>query len=500
MDKSENKRIPTGEISLDQICSAQSLDKLNQLLTKAMAGKKIQALIRDDNLNVVVKAVMGFVRNHDGRDKLLAAAILGRLAAVARSRGSHVLKQIPEIITKEPPSLDILSDKQLGNENKDSDLGKIKNYAAQSLRCLDTDWLPNYCLREAVNIDTSENARRELLNIALEKYGNTTEWINAIAVHADLLKPIVSYEARLKRVRRLFSAILEQLQQWQGELGDDPGESLEKLFTNFMREKSSDIENDLLFDILNCNLAMLLRLIELRFSIAFYAKTYTVIEKSKRIVGTGKWNDFLFKSNEIGNLRICLLEAALVLARQDQTDGGIIAVMTSAYSSHSQVCSAIKHHFKSALDLDPECSEWWHSAGNPSWSRHEVKHEFRNTEDEQIGALLIEVESSREAIKELEHTIVPLLEISDSVLASTVGKSIRGYSQIVQTVHRLAKMRKLGKTDLKDMVLQYNRSEHEMLGGHQSGVRRVKVIRDGITKMFGGRKKTLVKAWVEPAD
>jgi hypothetical protein len=58
-------------------------------------------------------------------------------------------------------------------------------------------------------------------------------------------------------------------------------------------------------------------------------------------------------------------------------------------------------------------------------------------------------------------------------------------------------MRKLTKTDLKGEHLEYNPLEHEMLGGHQAGIRRVKVVRDGIKKEFAGKTKTLVKPWVE---
>jgi hypothetical protein len=69
---------------------------------------------------------------------------------------------------------------------------------------------------------------------------------------------------------------------------------------------------------------------------------------------------------------------------------------------------------------------------------------------------------------------------------------------IAQVAERLARMRKLSKTDLLGSVVEYNPVEHDMEGGHRSGVRKVKVVRDGILKEFGGKKKTLVKPRVEP--
>ena len=53
---------------------------------------------------------------------------------------------------------------------------------------------------------------------------------------------------------------------------------------------------------------------------------------------------------------------------------------------------------------------------------------------------------------------------------------------------------------LKGEILEYNPLQHEMLGGHQLGVRKVKVVRDGIQKDFNGKIKVLVKPRVISAD
>ena len=124
-------------------------------------------------------------------------------------------------------------------------------------------------------------------------------------------------------------------------------------------------------------------------------------------------------------------------------------------------------------------------------------HKIGNNEDSQIGALLIEVDSYREAMDKVARAVVPLLEISEPVLASTARKAVDGFRSIEQTTRRLCRMRKLSKMELAGERLEYNPLEHELLGGHRPGVRRVRVVRDGIKKEFSGRIKTLVKPWVE---
>ena len=100
----------------------------------------------------------------------------------------------------------------------------------------------------------------------------------------------------------------------------------------------------------------------------------------------------------------------------------------------------------------------------------------------------------------LNSAVVPILKTFDPYQAATVQRAATGYESIAQVAERLARMRKLSKTDLQGSVVEYNPIEHDMEGGHRSGIRKVKVVRDGILKEFGGKKKTLVKPRVEPEE
>ena len=488
------------DISLDDIQSASELRELNDLLTHLMAKQKIQALIKEDNLDEVTEAILGLAEDEDGKGKLLAAAMLGRLAEVARSRKDRVYSRSSELLVDEPPSLVTLSDDREDVGDKDSDLGKTKLYAAMSLRHVEKVWVTDYCVREAIKIDTAENARRVLLDTALEDHNNISDWLVAVADQSSLLRSIEDLDARLKRDRRLFSALLESAKDWHGDLGDEPGLALANCLVSFIRGKVKDVEQDVLFRTMDSMLGILSRMIELRFSHALNADTYAVIEQGKSALGPGLWSRFLDDSEMIQRVRMNLLETALVLARQNRTDNQIMKVLLASYTSKPQASAAVKRHFTEARDLDPDVREWWESIGKTSESQRRVDHKVGNTEDEQLGALLIEVASNREAMDKVGRAVVPLLEISEPVLASTVKKAVSGYIDIAQIACRLARMRKLTKTDLKGERLEYNPLEHEMLGGHKPGIRRIKVVRDGIKKEFRGKIKTLVKPRVEPEE
>ena len=478
LESSTNK---TFEIS--EVQTASDLRNLNQLLTEAMSARKIQALIKDDNLNFVIEAVLALAT--DWKHQLPAAAVLGRLAAVARGRESEVFSRADEVLTTEPVSIETLDD------------ADEKTYATMVLAHCTQSWASSYSYREALTIDTADTARRELLSASLSREDSIADWITGVTRHADALTKVNGEDARIKRVRRIFSAMRDVASRWRGDAGKDVGNSLAECMRIFLSRAPVDTDQDVLHESMDNLLSVLCRVIEIRFSSAFYSSTYSMIYHGKKIFGPGRWGHFIVRSRVMPDIRNSLLESALVLARQNRSDRQIMEVLLASYSSRTQAAAAVKRHFKDAHDLDPDTAYWWCNAGRVSERQRTVEHKVGNSEDSQIGALLIQVNSYREAMDKVARAVVPLLEISEPVLASTARKAVDGFRSIEQTTRRLCRMRKLTKTELVGERLEYNPLEHELLGGHRPGVRRVRVVRDGIKKEFSGRIKTLVKPWVE---
>lgn len=472
--------------SLKNISTSNNLNELNLFLTQAMANRTIQSVIKDDNLDMVIDSVFKLTKTEG--EQLLSAAILGRLAAVARGREEKVLSRVNLLFSKKPESVETLND------------GESKQYAAQVISNVSGNWVKEYSYSESILIDTADYARREFLIANLSREENIAVWISAISSHSKLLMEISNIDSRVKRIRRIFGAMNESLVQWRGEVGENIGLNLAECLKSFVKKDVFEADQTVLFEALDYLLSILIRIIELRFSKALYASTYELLEQGKSSLGNILWKNFLNNSAVISQIRVALLEAALVLARQNRSDKQIMEKIVAAYSSKAQAAIAIERHFKNASDLDPEIAEWWKNAGNDSDNQKNVEHKVGNTEDSQIGALLIEVESNKESMEKVGRAGVDFLSITDPVLASTLKKAVDGYQEIAQIARRLARMRKLTKTDLKGERLEYNSLEHEMLGGHKAGVRRVKIVRDGIKKDFAGKIKTLVKPWVEPEE
>jgi len=479
------------DISLDDIGAqlnfiegADDLREVNELLTRSMAKQKIQGLLKDDNLYFICDLVVDLALAGNGNEqenRLIAAAVLGRIAAVARGRREGTFVRLGELFDKEPLSIEVLAD------------GDEKYYASLCFASVKAPWLANYCFKQALSIDTAEKARRSFLTSALVEQGDLSSFWQAFKTTFDDLKAIENNEARYKRIRRVSKSTMEVVQEWNQEVGPHAGIALGDWLYYLMFTNKKEVGEDVLTDIVDDSFGMLLRIIELRFSNALLAPTYNMLEKARSVVGRDVWAEIMRQSTHLERIRTCLKEAALVIARQGKTDKDLVEMLASAYYSKAQVKPAVVAHFSEAQELEPDVKAWWEQAGNVKSSKREAVHKIGNSEDQQIGSLLINVEDSKTVMEKLERAVVPFVEISDPALAATVKKAAGNYSEIAIAARQLATMRKLKHMGLKGAILEYNPLQHELLGGHQLGVRTIRVERDGIQKDFGGKIKVLVK-------
>lgn len=475
------------EITLSQVVESTDLKALNDLLTQVMRQQQQQALLKDTSLGQVVEAVVNLAATTPAEEELFAAAILGRIAAVARGREAEVHSRVNELFTAEPPSIETLAD------------GDAKEYGAKMLAYTEADWLSTYCAREALAIDTANNARKELLRILLSNSEDLAGFIRRLIEASGIVRDIESPDTRIKRVRRIFESITEVVRSYEGNVGLEPGTALASLTETFLRGASS-ADTDALHSSLDAANGVLVRVIELRYSHALHAETYQLLQDGKKLLTQGPWTRYIEASAVIPKVQMNLLETALVLARQNRTDKEILRAMEASWPSTSMITSAIKLHFKGAVDVDPEVADYWLKVGRVSQSERAAEHKLGNTEDQQIGELLIQLDANRDSMGKLNSAVVPVLKTFDAYQAATVERAATGYEGVAQVAERLARMRKLSKTDLLGSIVEYNPIEHDMEGGHRSGIRWVKVVRDGILKEFGGKIKTLVKPRVEPEE
>ncbi len=262
------------EITLSQVVDSTDLKALNDLLTQVMRQQQQQALLKDANLGQVIEAVVNLAVSAPIEEELFAAAILGRIAAVARGREIEVHSRVNELFTDEPPSIETLAD------------GDAKEYAAKMLAYAQADWLLAYCAREALAIDAASNARKELLRILLSNSEDLAGFIRRLIEASGIVRDIESPDTRIKRVRRIFESITEVVRNYEGNVGLEPGTALANMTETFLRGASS-ADTDALHASLDAANGVLVRVIELRYSHALHAETYQLLQDGKKLLTQG---------------------------------------------------------------------------------------------------------------------------------------------------------------------------------------------------------------------
>lgn len=480
-----NSRNSESIATLAELTATNGLKELEAQLTRMLSQRRLHHLLKDGSLHHLIREVESRVKQEGAQSELFGAAILGRLAAISRRHESEILLAGARIFSQEPPSIDSLDD------------GDQKAYAARCLALNELEWAPAYRLKESVLIEAADAARKELLRAALNDAGEVTGWLSALASQFARSTSGSEGMSATRRNRRALDVALDILAKSTHEMGDAPGEALAAIVDSIALTDKKVVEEGTDIVIFERCFALASRIIEMRFSLALEARTYAALERGKRQVGLRRWNEILRGSEAIKFLRRQLLEACLVIARQNRTDGDVLRMVFAAFPGKAQALTTLKQTLSSAKDLDEQTCSWWTSGGSIRNSRR-GEQQAGVPEDVQIGALMLVIQSHEDAMTSLMDSVVPMLKLSDGVLAATVSRAAGGYKELAQTIRRLGRMRRLSTMELKGLKLEYNPAEHELLGDQLSGVRRVRVVRDGVKKDFGGRVSTIVKPWVEP--
>lgn len=478
LNKLEFQKMDESLNTLNRIVSSKDLCAINGLLTKEMASQRIQALIRDDNLDKIVNTIINLGASSE-EGAIFAASILGRLGAVARGRQDVVFGQINSLLKNEPLPIELLED------------GDAKYYAAVAIAHCTGNWLLSYSISQALEIDTSEKTRKVFVQTALVIAGSLSNFFQEISPNMGVLNELTGNDTRYRRIRRITHVVHLAVREWEQDVGFDIGASLDSWLKRVLASDKSGIEELVLADIINDVFGILIRIIELRFSNALLAETYAVLESVRFHTGN-LWTMLHRKISNLEKIRVSLLEAALVLARQGKTDLGIIKALNSAYYSRSQTQAAVRSHFRQADELDPNVKAWWERAGAASNVRRQVEHEYSNSEDHLIGLLLLETKELEGLVNHIDDSILPTLHLG-LVDRSYMDDMIRKLKEIMQINKQLAQMRRLTEKNMLGKMIDYEPRQHELIGGHRLGVRLVKVERDGVEKVFGSRTRIFIK-------
>jgi hypothetical protein len=469
---------------IKNLIASTDILSLNRQLTKLMASKQIQAVLSDGGVEKVINHVVQLAKLGDAKEKMKAVASLGRLAAVIRGNKEIAFTAATALLQEPPEALTVLT-------SADERL-----YFVNCLANNPNIWVLPYCIEALVNEEVSEKTRSMLVETCLNRSSDIATLLSMISAEFFILD--MSSDSRFTRARRILNCLNSELSRNEYLCGETIGKSIKSLAKTIFKNPKDSVEPQKRHDVIDGLLGLVLAVVRFQFSLALRSDTFEVLAEIRSWLGKNTWGDYLVNSATIVQARTCLLESSLILARQNRTDDEFMSLLVLVFGDKGLVRRSLKKRLINATDLEVNIRNWWISAGSEKNDNEQREQKLDISVDHQIGAALIEVEAAKDAMGKLSSDIVPLLEISDPVLAPVMKRAHASYIEIDRVMKQLAKMRRLELVQESGKTLEYNPSQHEMIGTTQIGIRHVRVIRNGVQKDFDGKIKTILKCWVEP--
>lgn len=470
-------------IDYDVLQNTTSISQLDELV-KSLGSAEIHEVIGKSRIGELAAHISKIGGNGTPLDRMRAAAAAARLLEVLGSPGELLAETASALLQRSPPALSELRD------------GDEKYYFAIALGSLRANRLLKYSTEAAVSEENAENARKKLLEISLRESGQLATWI--YSVRSALLETALPVgEQRLKRMRRVAVAMEDVCARWDGTVGEI-GPALEALSRSIFERCRFQELNELSIALFDHLIEVLRRAIQTHISTALLSKTYALLPALKGVCSDLAWTGYTTESPAVQKCRTLLLEAMVILARQGKTDRDVVRLLEVTLPVRSLLEQRVVTSFGDARDVAPEVQQWWKKLGRVAAARSN-EQDVEPSVDQAIGMLAIRLEDMVDAAGKLSTDVAPLLHVTDPVLAPVVASIARDHAESLRLARQLCRMRKIEAMGLTGMKMEFNPGVHEFLPGTTDGHRIVRVLRDGVLKDYGGQKKAILKALVEPA-
>jgi len=409
---------------------------------------------------------------------------------------------LPELFDSAPGPITLL---KAGQKLK---LIQKQIYFADRLALIPQAWVADYCIESAVlGIGDKKNLRTRLIETGFIRLDNPSQLLLTVA------KSMSRYDragaSRLKSAIKLTKTMHEVIERRPDcKYSEDFGKSLSEWSTavlirvknrTVVKSNGSGRSSDL-FEYFETLLDLLMHVLRQRLTLGLLSSTYEAISTLQTAVSRTEWRQYISHSRSMVPIRVWLLDAALMLGRQNKTDNRFLDVLVRVHETREALQISLERKFKNSGDIETGIQNWWITTGKEVVAGERRDQKVDITVDRKLALLLLAVKGSIDPMEKVKDGLIPLLESSDTELVRVIKNASISYIEMEQLINQLAEIRRLKVSGLSDRIVEYNPSQHEMVDGYKAGVREVRVIRDGVTKDFDGRIKTIVKCWVESIE
>lgn len=471
--------------------SGRTLDEQVSALNGLIAARQLSRATKTPDFTKGVEKLIEYVGDPDyPSQRMIALAAICRIASIVKRSRAHLSDALATALSNPLPPLQSVSD-------PDNRL-----YIVSAWRYSQGAWWKSYLSITAVEEDSAERVRQKSLEglIALSP--------NLSAVISELHEPLSSLRFRTekpndsmaRRVRRLASALRIAFSKSGVEPGFDAGAKLANLLKSAFRLTGAPTHHRTAVELAEEVGKLVHEIVRARFSLATSPTTYAAVHEVHSWFEPSDWEGFTQESKSYALLSRDVREALNLLVRAGVSDNELFSTLTVAIGSLDRA-RVIGRELADELKGLPEHLRNWLLGKAPRTRSSLATESQERTLDEVIGELLIDAARFSELSQALRRDTLPEIAVVAPQIADSVGAFIILCESMTNTVRLLANRRHLQIRGTNGQELEFSPLEHEMVGGPQAGVRRVRLISPIVEAAASdGTLRIVRKGLVEPVD
>ena len=312
----------------------------------------------DEAFNGAFASLATAVQEGEALDRLLAADLLVRMPAVAKTlqgRASGLLRAA--LKHPIPPAWIVSESTSLPAGAKP---GKVRENVAQALAHASGEWVPPYLVQALAREDRSQRCRLELCRQLLARNSSVGDWFRALAREhwQEILPDDGLLDTRLTRLRDLASAFCEVVRanRTSAVLSSADGSGLAALSRAVARVPPGNVPGPRLAAAASEVVRLLDEMIASEFTLATEPESYEVLETVQ-----GWWRPHPFPKELVADLARVerRLESAIALrARMGQRSDSLAARLSQALGPGARVADVLSAIADANSGLQSEVDDW----------------------------------------------------------------------------------------------------------------------------------------------
>ena len=229
-------------------------------------------------------------------------------------------------------------------------------------------------------------------------------------------------------------------------------------------------------------------------------KTYSCLTLISRWHDKSYWPVFVKESENCRLVSKIVSDSILLLAKQNMTDSKLFEQLSHIVGGREEAQKITAKIADKNPDLQPSVRDWLARGARQRKTKilNYLEESDQYSSDSTIALALLGTHRFSEVVSNISHDSIIELKMFESKLGGDIEKLLKSSKKLSEDIENIARKRNLLLKYTVGERVEYSSISHELITGHEEGIRWVKVVRPLVErKSLSGSREIIIKALVE---